>query len=290
MTTRGKPTVAFVLSGGASLGAVQVGMLHALYERAIAPDLIVGTSAGAINGAFIASRPQTVATADALAAVWSGVRRGQTFPLNPFTGVLGLLGAQKHLVGDGGLRRLIGPHLACDALEQTEIALHVIAVDALSGEEVRLSRGPLLHAVLASAAIPGVLPPVTWDQRTLIDGGVANNTPLSHAVALGAERIYVLPAGYACALDSAPRGSLAMVLHAISLLTHRRLIDDVERHRADAQLIVLPFPCALGVQAIDFRHADKLIAQAKTDARAFLDSPAAQPVPAVKRAHPPVPR
>ena len=195
MTRRAEPTVAFVLSGGASLGAVQVGMLHALYERSIAPDLIVGTSAGAINGAFIASRPQTVATADALATVWTGVRRGQTFPINPFTGMLGLLGARTHLVGDSGLRRLIAAHLECDAIEQTKIALHVVAVDALSGEEVRLSRGPLLDAVLASSAIPGVLPPVAWDQRTLIDGGVANNTPLSHAVALGAQRIYVLPAG-----------------------------------------------------------------------------------------------
>jgi NTE family protein len=261
-------------------------MLHALYERSIAPDLIVGTSAGAINGAFIASRPQTVATADALATVWTGVRRGQTFPINPLTGMLGLLGARKHLVGDGGLRRLIAVHLQCDAIEQTKTALHVVAVDALSGEEVRLSRGPLLDAVLASSAIPGVLPPVTWDQRTLIDGGVANNTPLSHAVALGAQRIYVLPAGYACALDAPPRGSLAMVLHAISLLTHRRLIDDIERHSADAQLIVLPFPCALGVQPIDFRHAGKLIAQARRDASAFLDGPAARPASTRRAARP----
>jgi NTE family protein len=271
VTSRGDPRVAFVLSGGASLGAVQVGMLHALYERAIAPDLIVGTSAGAINGAFIASRPQTVATADALAAVWCGVRRSQTFAPNPLTGLLGLLGTRRHLIGDGGLRRLIGPHLQCSALEQTAIALHVIAVDVLSGEEVRLSRGPLLDAILASSAIPGVFPPVDWGQRTLVDGGVANNTPLSHAIALGAERIYVLPAGYACALDAAPGGALAMALHAISLLTHRRLIDDVERHRADAQLIVLPFPCALRVQPVDFAHAPQLIAQARQDARAFLD-------------------
>jgi NTE family protein len=277
MTCRGTPTVAFVLSGGASLGAVQVGMLHALYERAIAPDLIVGTSAGAINGAFIASRPQTVATADALAAVWCGVRRGRTFPLHPLTGLLGLLGTQGHLVGDSGLRRLIGPHLQCDALEDTAIPLHVVAVDVLSGEELRLSRGPLLDAVLASSAIPGVFPPVDWGRRTLVDGGVANNTPLSHAVALGAERIYVLPAGYACALDAPPRGALAMALHAISLLTHRRLIDDVARHRHDAELVVLPFPCALRVQPVDFAHARRLITQAHEDAQAFLDRADAQP-------------
>ena len=105
MTPNDRPTTAFVLSGGASLGAIQVGMLRALYERGIAPDVIVGTSAGAMNGAFIASRPQTVATADALAAVWRDLRRGQVFPLNPITGLLGFLGARDHLVPASGLRQ-----------------------------------------------------------------------------------------------------------------------------------------------------------------------------------------
>jgi NTE family protein len=77
-------------------------MLRALYERVIVPDLVVGTSAGALNGAFIASRPQTVATADALGEVWRGLRRGQVFPLNPLTGLLGFLGSRDHLVPDSG--------------------------------------------------------------------------------------------------------------------------------------------------------------------------------------------
>jgi NTE family protein len=270
-TNHDQPTVVFVLSGGASLGAVHVGMLRALYERGIAADAIVGTSAGAIHGAFIASRPQTPATADALGAVWRSVRRRQTFPLNPVTGLFGLFGARKHLISDSGLRRLLAPHLQCEVLEQTATALHVVAVDVLSGEELLLSRGPLLHAVLASAAIPGLLPPVAWEGHTLIDGSVANNTPLSHAVALGAQRIYVLPAGHTCALNKPPSGALAMALHAITLLTHRRLIDDIVRHRDDAELIVLPCGCPLPVQPIDFAHADELIAQSLQDARAFFD-------------------
>src|SRR5919197_5814101 len=100
MGRRRPPTTAFVLSGGASLGAIQVGILRALYERVIVPDLVVGTSAGALNGAFIASRPQSVATADALGEVWRGLRRGQVFPLNPLTGLLGFLGSRDHLVPD----------------------------------------------------------------------------------------------------------------------------------------------------------------------------------------------
>jgi NTE family protein len=265
------PTVAFVLSGGASLGAVQVGMLRALYERAIAPDVIVGTSAGALNGAFIASRPQTTATADALADVWRGLRRGQVFPLNPLTGLFGFLGARDHLVPDSGLRRLIADHVEVEELEAMPIPLHVVAVDVVTGQELRLSRGPVLDAVLASAAIPAVLPPVPWGEHVLVDGGVANNTPISHAVELGAERIYVLPTGHACQLEEPPRGALAMALHAISLLTHRRLVDDIERHRGDTDLIVLPPPCPLDVQPIDFGHADELIELARLDARDFLD-------------------
>jgi NTE family protein len=116
-------------------------MLHALYERGIAPDLIVGTSAGALNGAFVASRPQTVATAEALGDSWRGLRRGQAFPLNPVTGLLGFLGVRDHLVPESGLRRLILRHVEHCDLEDLAVPLHVVAVDVVTGEELRLS-GP----------------------------------------------------------------------------------------------------------------------------------------------------
>lgn len=279
-----EPT-AFVLSGGASLGAIQVGMLRALYERGTTPDLVVGTSAGALNGAFVASRPQTVATADALADVWRGLRRGSAFPLNPLTGLLGFAGVKDHLVPGSGLRRIIERHTERARLEELPIPLHVVAVDVLSGEELRLSSGDVRDAVLASAAIPGVLPPVPWGDRVLMDGGVANNTPISHAIALGARRVYVLPTGHACALERPPGGALAMALHAISLLTQRRLSEDIERHRDDARLIVLPPPCPLTTQPIDFGHAGELIARALADARAFLEAGGEDRPPIRMRVH-----
>jgi NTE family protein len=280
-----RPKVAFVLSGGAGLGAIQVGMLRALYERDIRPDLIVGTSAGALNGAFIASRPQTVETADELADVWRSLRRKQVFPLNPLTGLLGFLGARDHLVPASGLQRLIERHTQVELLEELPIPLHVVAVDVITGEELRVSSGPVLEAVLGSAAIPGVLAPVEWGDLTLMDGGVANNTPISHAVELGAQRIYVLPTGHACALEHSPRGALALALHAISLLTQRRLIDDVEQHRKSAQLVVLPPPCPLDIQPIDFNHADELIERALTDVRKFLDGGGEDRPPIRMRVH-----
>jgi NTE family protein len=129
---RSSPT-AFVLSGGASLGAIQVGMLHALYERQVKPDFIVAASAGALNGAFVAARPQIVATTDELAQIWIDLRRGNVFPLNPLTGLFGFAGMRRHMVPDRGLRTLIEQYLTTDRLEELPIPLHVIATDVLTG-------------------------------------------------------------------------------------------------------------------------------------------------------------
>lgn len=263
-------STAFVLSGGASLVAVQAGMLHALYERGVRPDLIVGSSGGAINGAFIASHPPTVESALELAAIWRQTRRGQVFPLRPLRGLIGFLGSSDHLVPGSGLRRLVESHVGQTRLEELPIPLHVVAVDVMTGEELLLSAGSTTDAVMASSAVPGVLPPVRWGNRLLIDGAVANNTPISQAVALGASEIYVLPTGHACALKTPPGSALGMSLHALSLLMHRQLIDDIARYRDHVKLVVLPPPCPLTVSPIDFSQADLLIEQALADARAFF--------------------
>src|SRR5215471_15698758 len=138
----GAPRTAFVLAGGAALGAMQAGMVHALYERAIVPDLLVGTSAGALNAAFLASRPPTVATAEELAALWRGLRRSDILPLRPATLLSGLAGRRDHLIPDRALRLLAARHLQFGLLEQAAIPLHLVAFDLLAGTEVRLSDGP----------------------------------------------------------------------------------------------------------------------------------------------------
>lgn len=247
-------------------------MLRALFERGIAPDLIVGTSAGAINGAYIASREPSVETADGLGAIWRGLRRGTVFPANPLTGFIGFIGRRDHLVPDSGLRRLIRGNLEVERLEQMRVPLHVIATDVLTGAELRLSRGPVEDAVMASAAIPGVFAPVGWEGRPLIDGGVSNNTPISHALELGAEEVYVLPTGFACALVDPPRGALAMLLHAMSLLVQQRLLIEVELLKDEARLVVLPPPCPQRVQPIDFGRASELIEDSLAGSRGFLDA------------------
>jgi NTE family protein len=269
--SHGRVRRAFVLSGGASLGAVQVGMLEALFERAITPDLIIGSSAGAINGAFIASREPTVQTAKELGAIWRGLNRGSIFPLSPVTGLIGFVGRGTHVVPSGNLRRLVAGHARLDRLEDARVPLHVIATDVLSGGELRLSTGPAVDAVMASAAIPGVFAPVSVDGALMIDGGVCDNTPISHAIELGAEEIYVLPTGFSCDLEAPPRAALNMLLHAMSLMLAQRLHLEIELYRERARLIVLPPPCPQRVQPIDFSHAGELIDRARSESRTFLD-------------------
>jgi NTE family protein len=269
--SKGGVSRAFVLSGGASLGAVQAGMLEALFERGIAPDVIIGSSVGAINGAFIASREPTVETALELGAVWRGLNRGAVFPLSPLTGLLGFVGRGAHLVSSGNLRRLISVHAGIDRLEEARVPLHVIATDVLSGGELHLSTGPAVDAVLASAAIPGVFPPVSVDGQLLIDGGVCDNTPISRAIELGAGEVYVLPTGYSCDLDAPPRAALNMLLHAMTVMLAQRLYVEIELYRERARIIVLPPPCPQDVQPIDFSRAAELIECARGESRTFLD-------------------
>jgi NTE family protein len=262
--------IGFVLSGGASLGAVEAGMLQAVYEHEIAPDLIVGTSAGAVNGAYIASRPATPDTAHSLQDLWRAMGTFQVFPPNPVTAVLGLVGEHDYLISNAGVRRQIEAHAGFTRMQDAAIPFHVVATDVLSGERVRISRGDAESAVLASAAIPGVFPSIDFEGRRLVDGGVAENTPIADAVELGADTIYVLPTGAPCRLPSPPRGAIPMLVHALALLINQRLAADIERYSGQAHIVVFPPPCPQPVQAWDFSQAATLIDQGYQSANRVL--------------------
>jgi NTE family protein len=263
-------TTAFVLSGGASLGACQAGMLEALFERRIGPDLLVGTSVGAINAAFVASRPPSVYTAHDLQRVWRGLRRTHVFPINPLAASLGFLGLRDHSVSPVSLRGIIERNVQIGRLEEADLPLHVVATDVMSGQEVLLSSGAALDAVLASAAIPGVFPPVSWESRLLMDGGIVNNTPISHAVNLGADRIFVLHALATAPLRRAPRGVLAATVAGVSRALTRRLAEDLARYRDDAEFVILPAPDLDAIMPTDFGRADELIGEGLVRAREVL--------------------
>ena len=268
---RGMSRTAFVLSGGASLGAAQVGMLRGLYERGITADLLVGTSAGALNAAFVASRPQTEETARELARVWRGLQREDVFPVSMRSLIGGLRGTRDHLVPDDALRRLVDRYIAFDDLAGAATPLHVVAFDVAAGREVLLSEGPAVEAIAASASIPGVFPPVALGELLLIDGGVSNNTPISHAVELGATRVYVLPTQTGPRFaPRRPHGALDAAMHALSLLVDARLAADLRRYAGEVELIVLPARNSRGVQPTDFEHTSSLISEGLDGARELL--------------------
>ena len=264
-------TTAFVLSGGASHGAVQVGMLQALAERKVRPDLVFGASAGALNAAWVAGDPG-LEHLDALVGVWRSLRARDVFPLRPITGLLGFLGRRDALSSAAGLRAVVSRNLRFERIEDARIPLCVVATEVTSGREVALTSGDALDAIIASASIPGVLPPVAVDGTTLMDGGVVNNTPISNAIDAGATRVYVLPTGYACDLQHVPRSAIGMSLQAISLLVQQRLIIDVHDLQDQVDLRVLPPLCPLNVSPADFSHAEELIDRARLSAGRWLDS------------------
>lgn len=131
--------------------------------------------------------------------------------------MLALAGARDALCAGSGLEHRMRRHGPVDRLEDAPIPFHLVTTDLLWGEEVLLFDGDPVSAVLASSAIPAVLPPVRRDGRTLVDGGLADNAAISRALALGADRVYVLPSGYACRLAAAPTRRPAVALPALGL-------------------------------------------------------------------------
>ena len=272
----GAERVAFVLSGGGSLGAIQVGMLQALLEEGICPDFLVGTSAGAINAAWVAGRPECEGIKD-LNEIWCGLRRQDIFPLSPWAGALGLFGRTNHVVPSDGLRALIERHLPYRRLEEASLPVHVVATDLKSGNAVVLSSGPAVPALLASTAIPGVFPPVTIGHRELVDGGVADHTPISVAVDLGATKVYVLPIGYPW-FSQEPVNAVGMALQALARIVEQRLHIEVAAYRDLADIQVVPAIDGPAVSPADFSRTPELIRRAYRSTKRHL---ARGPLPAV---------
>jgi NTE family protein len=244
-------------------------MLQALVEHGASPDFVVGASAGAINAAYYAGRPDPEGV-NRLAAIWRRLRSQDVFPWSPLHGLLGFVGLRRSLVDPAPLRELLARELPYQRLEQARLPCHIVATDLIDGSEVVLSSGSVGEALVASAAIPGVFPPVELDGKYLIDGGISSNTPLSAAVELGAKRVVVLPTGYSCALAEPPGSVLATVLHALTLLIARQLVIDVMRWRERAEIVVVPPLCPIKITAYDFSESEALIRRAAASTREWL--------------------
>lgn len=262
-------STAFVLTGGGSLGVVQVGMLAALRDHGVEPDLLVGTSAGAINAAYLAGPRGTEDRLSSLAALWLRMRRRDLFVVSARRWVAAALGTAPSLFSDDALTGLIERHLGFDRLEDAEVPVHVVVTDLVTGVGAALTHGSAVSAVLASAAVPGLLPPVAHHGRTLVDGGVGEFDAVRHAAAWGAEDVYLIPAGYPCA-GPPPNTALGTILTSLSLLLHRHLMAQLRDYDGAARVHVLPPLCPLSVSPADFTHASHLLQRSHRDTAAWL--------------------
>lgn len=265
-------TTAFVLAGGGSLGAVQVGMLQALDGAGVRPDLLIGTSAGAVNAAWLAGHGMTPESLEGLAALWSGLRRQDVFPVHPHRLARGLLGASASLCSPDRLHALVRENAGYDDLADAPIPLQVLTTDLLTGLPVVLSAGPVADAVVASAAVPGIFPPAVVEGRHLVDGGVAGHGGVDQAVALGADEIYVLPTGAACALPHPPRTAIGVAVHALTLVIQRRLSAEIAALGPEPESVVrvLPPLCPLGIAATDFSQAATLVRRGREESARWI--------------------
>lgn len=252
---------AFVLVGAGGLAAQHVGMLQALSARSIAPDLVIGTSAGAPNAAFIAGYGTGREALRRLGSIWAGLGRRDLFPLPRH----GQIRAGGHLSSTPrspvALTRLLRSQIPYVRIEDARIPVHFLARDVRTGSGVFLSDGLAVTAVLASCAVPGLLPAVQRRGRTLCDGGPVIGKALRHAVALGARRIVVLATGTARLVTDPPgppfRG--------------QRSVNVIAGSIGAAALHVVPVPVTAGVTGADYGRAPTLIHAARETATAWLD-------------------
>ncbi len=230
---------AFVLGGGGHLGAHEVGQLQALLERGIRPDLIVGTSIGAINGAMVAADPSLDAV-ETLADLWSTVGRSGVFDASITKRVRTMASSRTHVYENSGLRQILVDTLPVDRIEDLPIAFECVAASIERASAHYFSDGSLVDAVLASAAVPGLLPPVEIDGEHYLDGGLVASIPLDRAVALGATTVYVLQVGRVEEPLSAPRWPWEVAMVAFEISRRHRFAESLASLPPDVEVHLLP--------------------------------------------------
>jgi NTE family protein len=231
-------TTAFVLGGGGVLGAHEVGMLRALSEAGVSPDLVVGTSVGAINGAFVAADPAGAAAW--LAQVWQGEALRQAFSETLIGQVARLARSGTHLHSIEPLRQMLERSLPGNDFADLRLPFHCVAASIERATAHWFSGGPVVPAVLASCAVPGLLPPVAVNGEHYFDGGLVDSIPVGKAVSLGATTVYVLHVGRIERPLTAPRRPWEVGLVAFEIARRHRFHEEMSDVPGDVRVHVLP--------------------------------------------------
>jgi NTE family protein len=235
----GRPQVAFVLGGGGVLGAHEVGMLRALAEREIRPDLILGTSVGAINGAVFAGDPSPGGV-ERLTRLWAETRLSEVTPGGVLRRVSTLARSGTHLESFEIARARLEEALPVRRIEDLAVPYQCVAASIERAAEHWFTHGDLADAVLASCAVPGILPPVRIGDEHYIDGGIVNSIPVARAVGLGATTIYVLQVGRLEKPLEPPRWPWEVGLVAFEVARRHRFAYDLQSLPDGVELHVLP--------------------------------------------------
>ncbi|HEV2634198.1 MAG TPA: patatin-like phospholipase family protein [Actinocrinis sp.] len=230
---------AFVLGGGGQLGACEVGMLRALVEAGIRPDLVLGASVGAINGAVIAADP-TIASVDRLEKLWVGLGASGVFDDSLLTRLGTAVRTRTHLHANTGLRRRLEADLPVQLIEELAIPFQCVAASIERAAEHWFAEGPIADAVLASCAVPGLLPPVAVDGEHYLDGGLVNSVPVGRAIALGAQTVYVLHVGRIEQPLRVPERPWEVAAVAFEIARRHRFTRDIADLPPGVDLHILP--------------------------------------------------
>ncbi|HVT41566.1 MAG TPA: patatin-like phospholipase family protein [Acidimicrobiales bacterium] len=264
------PRTAFVLAGGGSRGAVQVGMLEELIRRDIRADRVFGASVGAINGAAYAGNP-TLAGAERMADIWRAVKGTDIFPRGTFDGPWAFLQKRAAVHANTGLRAIIEAGVDFENLEDALIPVEVVTTSLTDGRERWIAHGPAVEAILASSAIPSIFPPVTIDGDVLVDGGVVNNVPISRALSAGCERIYVLLCGPLHYHPPPPKRPAEAALTAFFVAVHARFVRELAALPPGIEVVVFSGGGEPASQYRDFSATAALIDEGRAEVADVLD-------------------
>jgi NTE family protein len=257
---------AFVLGGGGVLGAHEVGMLQALDEAGIRPDLVVGTSVGALNGVVIAAAPDEAVAR--LTGLWHSDVVRTAFAGSWMARLSTLARTGTHLHPAGPLRDVLGATVGASRIEELEVPFQCVAASVERAAAHWFTSGPLVEAVLASCAVPGLLPPVVIDGEHFYDGGLVHSIPVGRAVQLGASRVYVLHVGRIERPLTPPRRFWEVGMVAFEIARRHRFAEDMASLPPGVEVHVLPAGVTAPLSPLRYRDLSQISAYIERARRA----------------------
>jgi NTE family protein len=248
---------------------MQVGMLRALTEAGLTPDLVVGTSVGSLNAAVLALPGDD--SADRLRRIWSRMTRHEAFPGGVLSQVRTLRHSKTNLFPNTGLAAIVDEHIGHGMrFEDLALPLGVVATDVDTAEPLLIRSGPLLAPLLASCAIPGIYPPVEHEGRLLYDGGLVANVPMRQALAMGARSLVVLDCAFPGKMPGSPQTFAEVMMFTAMISMRNQAVLEAPIAAAEVPVVYVPGPAPVRVSPLDFSRTEALADEAYTAAKHYL--------------------